>query len=344
LLAHPEIASKQSIVRQYDHEVQGGSVIKPFMGVGHDAPTDGCVFRPKLGSWRAVVLSNGMNPEIGKFDPYVMAKTAVDEAYRNMIAVGGGLLHAAILDNFCWGDAKSPQELAGLVRAAEGCREGAAAYQLPFISGKDSFNNTWKSDDGTLHSIPPTLLISAIGVLNDARECLSSSFKKEGNLVYLIGDTKPDLKGSLAYRLWGETAGTLADVDFAQAKNLYKKLMSVMKHRLVLSCHDLSEGGLGVAAAEMAFGSNLGVEITVTGSWTTDPSTYLFSETPSRLLVEVAPEAKASFEQMMGLLSVALIGKTTKKSDFIVKNNDAVLFSEPVEKLKSLWQGTLAHL
>jgi phosphoribosylformylglycinamidine synthase len=118
LLAHPVIASKQSIVRQYDHEVQGGSVIKPFMGVGHDAPTDGCVFRPKLGSWRAVVLSNGMNPEIGKFDPYVMAKTAVDEAYRNMIAVGGGLLHAAILDNFCWGDAKSPQELAGLVRAA----------------------------------------------------------------------------------------------------------------------------------------------------------------------------------------------------------------------------------
>ncbi len=343
LLAHPIIASKESVVRQYDHEVQGGSVIKPFTGVDHDAPTDACVFRPKLSAWKGVVVSNGMNPEMGKWDPYVMAKVAVDEAYRNMIAVGGNLKHAAILDNFCWGDAKNVNDLGGLVRAAEGAKEAALAYGLPFISGKDSFHNTWRSSDGAIHSIPPTLLVSAIGVLDDVRGCVSSGFKGAEHLVYLIGETRTELKGSLYAQMTGNATGGLPTVNFAEAKNLYKKLQAAMKHKLVLACHDLSEGGLGVAAAEMAFGGTVGVELNLpVREW--DAAVQLFSESPSRLLVEVDPAHQQAFEQAMGPMFVEQIGRTTKKPQFSVVQNGQVLFQEQVKALKQIWKKTLETL
>ncbi len=344
LLSHPIIASKESIVRQYDHEVQGGSIIKPFTGVAHDAPTDACVFRPKLDTWRGVAVSNGLNPEMGKWDPYVMAKVAVDEAYRNLVAVGGGLRYAAILDNFCWGDAKNTYDLGGLVRASEGAREAAMAYQLPFISGKDSFHNTWRSADGQLHSIPPTLLISAIGIIDDVRGCVTSGLKGAENLLYLIGETRGELQGSLIYYLLGnavEKSGQkLPNVQFGDAKSLYKKLQSAMKHKLVLSCHDLSEGGLAVAAAEMAFGGDVGVELSPTLR-NADLTTMLFSETPSRFLVEVSPEHRTAFEQTMGALLVEAVGKTTKKPAFVVVKEGQSVFQQPVKALKEMWQQPL---
>lgn len=343
LLAHPIIASKESVIRQYDHEVQGGSIIKPLMGLEHDAPMDAAVFRPKLSIWKGVVVSNGLNPEMGKWDPYLMAKMAVDEAYRNMVAVGGGLRNAAILDNFCWGDAKNLYDLGGLVRASEGAREAAMAYQLPFISGKDSFHNTWRSADGVLHSIPPTLLISAIGVLDDVRGCVSSNFKAPDNLVYLIGETRGELKGSLVAQLWNVHEGKLPTVNFGDAKSLYKKLQNAMKHKLILSCHDLSEGGLAVAAAEMTFGGNVGLEMQLPGKgW--DTSTVLFSETPSRFLVEVAADHKMAFEQTMGALFVELIGKTTKKQILKIIENEKIIMEEPVMKLKDIWKNSLKGL
>lgn len=343
LLAHPIIASKESVVRQYDHEVQGGSIIKPFTGSEHDAPADACVFRPKLSIWKGVAVSNGMNPEVGKWDPYLMAKMAVDEAYRNLIAVGGGLKLAAILDNFCWGDSKNPFDLGGLVRAAEGAREAAMAYQLPFISGKDSFHNTWRSSDGSLHSIPPTLLISAIGVLDDVRGCVSSGIKGSEHLLYLIGETRGEMKGSLAAQVMNIEEGKLPTVNLNEAKNLYKKLQAAMKHKLVSACHDLSEGGLAVAAAEMTFGGETGIDIHLpSGNW--DSATLLFSETPSRLLVEVNPLHKDAFEQTMGALFVERIGVTTKKPIFSVVHNGKTLFQEPVELLKEIWKQTLRGL
>ncbi|MCG3206044.1 MAG: Phosphoribosylformylglycinamidine synthase subunit PurL [Elusimicrobia bacterium] len=343
LLAHPVIASKESVIRQYDHEVQGGSVLKPLMGVDHDAPMDAAVFRPKLSLWKGVVVSNGLNPEIGKWDPYLMAKMAVDEAYRNMIAVGGHLTNTAILDNFCWGDAKNSFDLGGLVRAAEGAKEAALAYQLPFISGKDSFHNTWRSADGQLHSIPPTLLISAIGVLEDVRGCVSSGLKGANNLIYLLGETRGELKGSLVAQICNQQEGKLPTINFAEARILYKKIQNAMKHKLILSCHDLSEGGLAVAAAEMAFGGNVGMEIRFPPKgW--NASTVLFSETPSRFLVEVAVENKLAFEQTMGALFVDLIGKTTKKASLSIIENEKTLLDEPIKKLKEIWKNSLKGL
>ncbi len=343
LLTHPIVASKESVVRQYDHEVQGGSVVKPFMGPDKDGPTDACVFRPKLTSWRGVAVSNGMTPELGKWDPYLMAKFSVDEAYRNLIAVGGGLKTAAILDNFCWGDQKNAHDLAGLVRAAEGAREAAVAYGLPFISGKDSFHNTWRAPDGRLHSIPPTLLISAIGVIDDVRACVTPGFKAPDNLVYLVGETRAETRASLAASLWGDHSGKLPGIRLSESRTIYKKLQGAMKHRLILACHDISDGGLAVTAAEMAFGSLYGVELELQKK-TVDLPTQLFGETPSRLLVEVSPMNKEAFEQAMGLLLVELVGKTSKKHEFGITFDSVLKFREPVPALKDLWKGSLKGL
>ncbi|MBV9079893.1 MAG: phosphoribosylformylglycinamidine synthase subunit PurL, partial [Elusimicrobia bacterium] len=343
LLAHPIIASKESVVRQYDHEVQGGSVVKPFMGPDKDGPTDACVFRPKLDVWRGVAVTNGLCPEMGKWDPYLMAKFAVDEAYRNLIAVAGGLKEAAILDNFCWGDNKNAQDLAGLVRASEGAKEAALAYGLPFISGKDSFHNTWRAADGTLHSIPPTLLISAIGVLEDVRTCVTSGLKGADSLLYLVGETRPELRGSLAAAFWGDDSGKLPFLRLTEARGLYRKLQTAMKHRTVSACHDLSEGGLAVAAAEMAFGSAYGVELELQQK-PFDFATQLFSETPSRFLVEVPAVHREAFEQTMGLLLVERVGRTIKKPDFVVKSEGVEAVNVPISALKDLWKNGVKGL
>jgi phosphoribosylformylglycinamidine synthase len=345
LLAHPVIASKERVIRQYDHEVQGGSVIKPLMGSAHDAPMDACVFRPKLDSWRGVVVSNGMAPEMGKWDPYLMAQMAVDEAYRNMIAVGGRLTAAAILDNFCWGDSKNVYDVGALVRAAEGAREAAEAYQLPFISGKDSFHNTWRSADGALHSIPPTLLISAIGVLEDTRGCVTSDLKGVDHLIYLVGDTQPTMKGSLAGAVLNITKNSdpLPALSFHNARTMYKKLQTAMRHALVASCHDVSDGGLLVALAEMAFGGTVGLEISA-GSSPISIEQFFFSEGPSRLVVAIAPEHKAAFEASLGFGHLMLIGKTTRKRHLLIKNGEEISLDMPVSELKKAWLGGLEAL
>lgn len=343
LLTHPVIASKESVIRQYDHEVQGGSIIKPLMGAQHDGPADAAVFRPNLKSWRGVAISNGLNPEIGKWDPYLMAKFAVDEAVRNLVAVGGGLLQTAILDNFCWGDSKDPVELAALVRASEGCLEAAKAYEAPFISGKDSFNNTWRSADGTLHSIPCTLLVSAIGILENVRNCITPGLKGSGNLLYLVGKNSPSLTGSLAAQLWGNTSGIPADFSLQDAKNLYKQVQAAMRKNLILSCHDVSEGGLAIAAVEMAFGGTVGAELALPAD-VTDSSAFLFNEAPARFVVEVAASHKNEFEQTLGFGNFLALGATLKKPVFVVKQNEKQLFSDDVEKLKALWKAPLENL
>lgn len=344
LLAHPVIASKETVIRQYDHEVQGGSIVKPLMGAQHDGPTDACVFRPNLKSWRGVALSNGMNPEIGKWDPYLMAKMAIDEAMRNIVVVGGNLSHVAILDNFCWGDSKDPSELAALVRASEGCREAALVYQTPFISGKDSFNNTWRDVDGQLHSIPCTLVVSAIGILEDVRRCITSGIKADNSLLYLIGPASHGaMKGSLAAQLWGVQTGPLPAIDLESAKAIYKRLQTAMKKDLILSAHDVSEGGVAVAAVEMAFGASCGVEMVVPVQHE-NPSEFLFNEAPSRIVVEVSPSRKAEFEQMFEPSTFHYLGKTMKKPLFTVKKNEKTLFEERVETLKALWKNTLKAL
>ncbi len=210
ILSSPNVASKESIVRQYDHEVQGGSVVKPFVGAANDGPSDAAVLRPVLGSRRGIVIACGMNPRYGDFDPYHMAASAIDEAVRNCVAVGADPSRIAILDNFCWGDCERPETLGSLVRAALACHDVSIALGTPFISGKDSLNNEFSYNDaaGQRHTIaiPPSLLISAMGQVPDVSKCVTMDFKQSGNLIYIIGTTKNELGGS-HYSLVSELTG-----------------------------------------------------------------------------------------------------------------------------------------
>ncbi|OGR89397.1 MAG: phosphoribosylformylglycinamidine synthase II, partial [Elusimicrobia bacterium RIFCSPLOWO2_01_FULL_59_12] len=261
LLAHPNIASKKWIVRQYDHEVQGGSVLKPFVGFDQRGPNDACVFRPRLESERGVVVSNGFNPSYGSIDAYWMAAAAIDEALRNLVAVGGSLQHAAILDNFCWGDPENPEELAALVRACQACYDVAKGLGVPFISGKDSLNNTWRDPKGKIRSIPRSLLISAIGVIEDVSHVVSMDVKQPGDWLYLVGETREELGGAHLWNVLGKPGkGVVPHVNITRARETFVLLHQAITKGYVRACHDLSEGGLAVAAAEMAFAGRFGMD------------------------------------------------------------------------------------
>ncbi len=231
LLSSPNIASKASVIRIYDHEVQGGTVVKPLVGVEADAPSDAAVIKP-VGTQgiKGIVLSNGINPEYGKRDAYKMAWSVIDEAIRNAVAVGADPDRIAILDNFCWGDPLRPETLGTLVEACRGCHDAALFYGTPFISGKDSLNNEYLGTDGLRHSIPPTLLISAIGVVQDVTQSITMDLKEAGNLIYLVGDFFTEQK-------------TVPEVPSLTVE-VYRALHRTIKNGLVRSAHDLSEGGL----------------------------------------------------------------------------------------------------
>lgn len=310
LLSHPNIASKAATIRIYDHEVQGGTVIKPLTGIEADAPSDAAVIKP-IGTkgMKGIVLSNGINPEYGKRDAYAMAWAVVDEAIRNAVAVGADPSRIAILDNFCWGDPKRPETMGTLVEAARGCHDAAIHYGTPFISGKDSLNNEYLGADGQRHAIPPTLLISALGIINDVRQSISMDLKTAGNILYLIGDFQPTLGGSHLALITGSSSETIP-APSQSAPAVYRALHNAIKTGLVKSAHDLSEGGLAVAAAEMSIGGRLGIHLTLNPD-AEHTTRILFGETNGCLLAEVAPAAAAEFEKQFAALPLMKVGTVT---------------------------------
>jgi phosphoribosylformylglycinamidine synthase II len=338
LLALPNIASKVDVIRVYDHEVQGGTAVKPLVGVENDGPSDACVLVP-LGTSgpRGIVLSCGFNPEIGKVDPYRMAVCAVDEAVRNAVAVGANPERIGLLDNFCFGDPQRPEVAGSLVSACRGCYDAALAYQLPFISGKDSLNNEYLGSDGRHHSIPPSLLISAVGIIEDIGRAVTMDLKEPESAVYLLGETKDEMAGSHFHLLSPASGTEIAPGLCYTAPALYKCLHQAMLKGLVSSCHDLSEGGLAVAAAEMCLAGRLGISLTVEDD---DPALALFSESNSRLLVEVRPEDCLAFEREFtgGMARYILrIGVTTPGRWLNISTLHDKLISLPVETLVEAW-------
>ena len=292
-----------------------------------------------------MIVSNGINPKYGQLSPYWMAASAIDEALRQIIAVGGNLNQVALLDNFCWGDTRKPEMLGALVEAAQACYDMAKVYETPFVSGKDSLYNEFEYE-GKVIAIPHTLLISAMGIVEDVKRSVSMDFKQAGDLIYVVGETKNEMGGSAYLDTKKFIGNSVPKVEPAKAKLLMKKLSQASEKGLVKACHDCSEGGIGAAVAEMAFAGGLGAEIKTKAIPVADEISrddfILFSETNSRFIVEVTPENKEKFEKSLKGVSFANIGTVNDTNKLEISGlNGKKIVSEKIGDLKEAWQKPL---
>lgn len=348
ILGSLNVASKHWIIRQYDHEVQAGSAIKPLVGPENNGPGDAAVVRPRLDSNRGVVISCGMNPAYGDLDPYPMAASAIDEAVRNAIAVGADPDRIAILDNFCWGNTDRPETLGTLVRAALACHDIAVQWKTPFISGKDSLNNefAWVDGAGEKQSIaiPPSLLISAIGQVDDVARCVTMDLKEPGNSLYLIGDTHRELGGSHLFQILGLPGGRVPQVRAQSAKQVFAGTHLAIRTGGIRACHDLSEGGLAVALAEMAFAGQLGIDVDLDAAIAQDKlsnTELLFSESNSRFVVELAQQDEARVLEKLQGLPIVRLGQVAEHGNVCIQRGQTTLVQLPWSQLFQAWHRPL---
>ncbi len=349
MLARLNICSKEYVIRQYDHEVQGKSVVKPLTGVKRDGPADAGVLRPDLESDRGLVVSHGICPKFSDLDAYWMMANAIDEAVRNAVAVGADPRLMAGVDNFCWCDPVQSEstpdghyKLAQLVRANQALAHFCLGFGVPCISGKDSMKNDYKGG-GRKISIPPTVLYSVVGIVPDVNKCVTSDFKTPGDLIYVLGLTSSELGGSELSSELGFVVPDVPQVDLLSARARYLSLFQAMQQGLVTACHDMSDGGLGVALAEMCIGGRLGAEFDLdlvpVHSCGTD-SEILYSESASRFLVSVAEDRRTAFERLFAGQHLALAGKVADKG-LKVRSQGEVVIEESVEDLALAFKSTL---
>jgi phosphoribosylformylglycinamidine synthase len=352
ILSSLNVCSKERIIRQYDHEVQAGSVVKPLVGVQNDGPSDAAVIRPDLNSVRGLVIACGMNPRLGDMDPYWMAASAIDEAVRNCVAVGANPERIAILDNFCWGNTERAETLGSLVRAALACHDVAVAYGTPFVSGKDSLNNEFsyeKNGEKSTISIPPSLLITALGQVDHIEQCVTMDLKQAESVLLLVGKTHEEMGGSHFNLITGGRNGRVPKVDLKSAGRLFAALHQAILQGLVRSCHDLSEGGLAVALAEMAFAGGLGATVdlaAIDAAEELPDAVSLFSESNTRFLIEVAEKDVAKVQQLFvqGALQEPLrLGTVTLEERLTITGQQgSLLIDESLADLKAAWLAPLS--
>lgn len=351
VLARPNVCSKEYFVRQYDHEVQGGSVVKPLVGSRNDGPSDAAVLRPRLTSSRALAVSHGICPRYGDLDTFHMAQCALDEAVRSAVAVGGDPGQIWALDNFCWTDPvesernpEGPYKLAQLVRACTGLYEACVAYQVPLISGKDSMKNDYRGGGVTI-SIPPTLLVSVMSVVPDVTAAVTMDVKSAGDKVYIVGTTYKDLGRSELAQMLGLSGGSVPHVrDLSKTSSAYAALHRAMRDKLVASCHDCSDGGLAVCLAETAFAGDLGLRLRlglVPTHHVENDGAILFGESPCRLVVTVEGSKADRFEKHLGD-HATWVGEVTddRRLQIVGKSGDNVI-DEPLDELREAWQAPM---
>ncbi len=356
LLAHPNIASKHFIIRQYDHEVQGNTVIRPLGGPLQRGPMDGAVIEPVPGTGRGLAIACGLATGLSD-EPYQMALAAIDECVRNLVAVGADPDRIAILDNFCWPSCKKPRNLASLVRAAEGCYDGAKAFRTPFVSGKDSLNNQFTTESGRTIEIPPTLLITGIAIVPDIARCMTMDAKKPGHGLAVVGErTHEELGGSTYASVFnmgfdaGEPGRALPKVNLDTAPAAARFVAAAIRAGLVSAVHDVSDGGVACAAAEMLIaaqrrmgrgtpGGQLGAAIR-TPALHRDPLAACFGESPTRWVVEIdlerVPELIALRDEHAPHAEVTPIGVLNDSGELAI-DGEAL----PVDDLARAWLGTL---
>ena len=346
ILSDFNVASKEWVIRQYDHEVQGSSAIKPLVGVTNDGPGDASVIRPILEKDKGIAIGCGICPRFSDIDPYYMALAAIDEAVRNVVAVGADPNRIAILDNFCWGNCNKPDRLGSLVKASQGCYDAAKAFGTPFISGKDSLNNEFQAASGETISIPGTLLISAMGIVEDVAQCITMDLKRPGNAILIVGETKNELGASHYYKLHDELGANVPKVDLRTAPKIMTAVAEAIRQGLIVSCHDCSEGGLAAALAEMAFAGGLGIQVNLAevpvSRNVTRTDQILFSESTTRFLIEVNPDHFGRLAQLFRDFRFGEIGNVTGVPRLTVKDvSGKPTIDADILDLKESWQAPL---
>ncbi len=343
LLAHPNIASKHWIIRQYDHEVQGNTVIAPLGGPTGRGPMDAAVIEPVEDSTRGLAIGCGLATGL-EADPYLMVLAAIDECVRNLVCVGADPDRIAILDNFCWPSCAKPENLGSLVRAAEGCYDGAKAYRTPFVSGKDSLNNQFTTDDGTTIEIPPTLLITGIGIVPDTGKCMTMDIKRADSVLLLLTPTAAaSLAGSSYSQLFGGR-NDLHGIDLQAGVAASRVAARAIRNGLVRAAHDVSDGGLLCAVAEMLIaGSDDSRPIGARLDLDETNLTEMFAESTGRFVLEVRPGDVEALSRLVrdgscDSIELRVLGETNDTGQLTCSGGGLHL---PVEELAKAWLGTL---
>ncbi len=333
LLSSPNICSREDVVRRYDFEVGGRTVVKPLHG-WYGAHSDGVVIKPLPHSWRGLVISVGIKPRYGKISTYWMTASSIDEAIRNNVAVGGRRI--ALLDNFTWGSPEKPDRVWDLLEAVKACYEYAKYFETPFISGKDSLYN-----ESPLGPVTPTLLITAVGIIPDVRKVVTVDLKKSGNYIVVIGLTRKELGGSEYYALRGVLGTSVPKIYKEYAKKIIDKVVELIDRELVVSCHDVSSGGIAVTLAEMVIAGRLGVEIDVgripyEGPFR--PDYVLFSESNTRFIVEVPEENISKVLDILRDVPHSIIGRVIDEPRLVIENGEKIIADIDVKYLDSAWR------
>ncbi len=335
------IVSREPIIREYDHEVQGNTVLKPLAGATADAPQDASVIDID-NSDKLMSLALAILPEWGKTDPFAMGTGTVDETVRQLVLAGTNPDKIALLDNFCMGNPECPTELGRIVECAKGIREAALAYGAPYVSGKDSFYNYFETGDGPVN-IPVTFLCSGFGVVEDASHVHGSSLRRNSSAIFLVGNTEDEMGGSVYARAKGVADCKVPQTDCAANYAVYKQYYTnALTKGLVLSAHDLSEGGLAVAAAEMAFSGKGGLCIDLDQLPTKDgwgnKAVPCFCESTGRFLVEVDEDLAAEFAAAMEGCPCARVGTATADGKLTLTAGGATVLSADIAGLKHIWK------
>ncbi len=360
MLARPNICARNWITRQYDHEVQGGSVIKPLIGKRRDVPSDAIVVRPILESEQGIAVSQTLNPVYSKIDTYHMTAITIDEAIRKVIAVGGDLDHLGGLDNFCWPTVeyhptKNPDgkyKAAQLVRANWALKEYCLAFGVPLLSGKDSMyiDGNLEGPYGERHKVSglPTLMFTLCSVIKDINKCITMDVKIPGDLVYILGETKNELGGSEYYQMQNNSIGlNVPKVDVDTCLPQYQALQKAIASGMIASCHAVSRGGLAVNLATVSMAGELGITINlanVPASSKLTISQLLYSESCGRFIITVAPEHKETFEGCFQGMSLGLVGKVVSTNCIIFNKDETIILKQNLFNLKQAWKEPFGDL
>ena len=351
MLDRPNICSREWITRQYDHEVQGASVIKPLVGEAAPVPGDAAVLRPRPDSPRGLALSLALNPAYSPIDTYHMTAVTIDEAVRRLLAVGGSLDHIGGVDNFCWpsveydprhnpdGEFKAAQ----LVRSCLALRDMCQAYQIPLLSGKDSMyvDGLLPGAFGEMHRVSglPTLWFTAVSVLADLGRALTLEWKRPGDLIYLVGDTRPELGGSEFYEMLGYVGLSVPQVNPDAFLAYYRLLEEAGRRELLASAHGLYRGGLGVHLVLCSLAAGLGLEVDLSRVAPESPAyASLYAESAGRFLVSVDPAQAAGLEELFQGQPLTLIGQVGAGANFKISRHGRTLLEAPLATLRAAWE------